>query len=51
MSRNTSRYSLHLEPELMDWIKAQAEANHRSIVGQITMMLEMAKEEIEAEKM
>ena len=49
MSNQQGRYSLRVEAELMDWIKAQAEANHRTIIGQITMMLEMAKEEIESE--
>ena len=49
MSNQQGRYSLRVEAELMDWIKAQAEANHRTIIGQITMMLEMAREEIESE--
>lgn len=49
MKEKKGRYSLKLEAELMDWIKAQAEANHRTIIGQITMMLEMAREEIESE--
>ena len=49
MSNQQGRYSLRVEVELMDWIKAQAEANHRTIIGQITMMLEMAREEIESE--
>ena len=50
MSNQQGRYSLRVEAELMDWIKAQAEANHRTIIGQITMMLEMAKEEIESKR-
>ena len=49
MSNQQGRYSLRVDAELMDWIKAQAEANHRTIIGQITMMLEMAREEIESE--
>ena len=49
MSNQQGRYSLRVEVGLMDWIKAQAEANHRTIIGQITMMLEIAKEEIESE--
>lgn len=47
MKEKKGRYSLKLEAELMDWIKAQAEANHRTIIGQITMMLEMSKKQIE----
>ena len=47
MSNQQGRYSLRVEAELMDWIKAQAEANHRIIIGQITMMLEMSKKQIE----
>lgn len=47
MSNQQGRYSLRVEAKLMDWIKEQAEANHRTIIGQITMMLEMAREEIE----
>lgn len=47
MSNQQGRYSLRVESELMDWIKEQAEVNHRTIIGQITMMLEMAREEIE----
>lgn len=47
MKEKKGRYSLKLEAELMDWIKAQAEANHRTIIGQITMMLKMSKKQIE----
>lgn len=50
MKEKQGRYSLRVEPELMDWIKAEAEANHRTIIGQITMMLEMARDEIESEE-
>lgn len=50
MKEKKGRYSLKLEAELMDWIRAEAEANHRTIIGQITMMLEMARDEIESEE-
>lgn len=50
MKEKKGRYSLKLEAELMGWIKAEAEANHRTIIGQITMMLEMARDEIESEE-
>lgn len=50
MKEKKGRYSLKLEAELMDWIKTEAEANHRTIIGQITMMLEMARDEIESEE-
>ena len=50
MKEKQGRYSLRVETELMDWIKAEAEANHRTIIGQITMMLEMARDEIESEE-
>lgn len=43
------KYLLRLDPELLDWIKLEAKDNHRAIIGQITMMLEMAREEIESE--
>lgn len=49
MEAKQGRYSLRVDANLMDWIKAEAEANHRTIIGQITMMLEMAREEIESE--
>lgn len=49
MKEKQGRYSLRVEAEMMDWIKAEAEANHRTIIGQITMMLEMARDEIESE--
>lgn len=49
MARNTKRYPLHIEPELMEWIEQQMKENHRTKIGQITMMLEMAREEIENE--
>ena len=47
MSNQQGRYSLRVDAELREWIKAQAEANHRTIIGQITMMLEMSKKQIE----
>lgn len=50
MKEKQGRYSLRVEAEMMDWIKAEAEANHRTIIGQITMMLEMARDEIEGEQ-
>ena len=49
MSNQQGRYSLRVDEGLMDWIKEQAELNHRTIIGQIKMMLEMAREEIESE--
>jgi len=49
MSDKQGRYSLRVDADLMDWIKAEAEINHRTIIGQITMMLEMAQKEIESE--
>ncbi len=48
MKDKQGRYSLRVDAQLMDWIKAEAESNHRTIIGQITMMLELAKEEIES---
>lgn len=48
MARDTKRYPLHIKPELMEWIERQMVINHRTKIGQITMMLEMAKEKIEA---
>lgn len=48
MKEKQGRYSLRVDAEMMDWIKAEAEANHRTIIGQITMMLEMAQKEIES---
>lgn len=50
MENKQGRYSLRVDANLMDWIKAEAEANHRTIIGQITMMLEMARDEIEREE-
>lgn len=50
MKEKQGRYSLRVDAEMMDWIKAEAEANHRTIIGQITMMLEMARDEIESEE-
>ena len=50
MSNQQGRYSLRVDVELMDWIKEQADSNHRTIIGQITMMLEMARNEIESEQ-
>lgn len=50
MKEKQGRYSLRVDAEMMDWIKAEAEANHRTIIGQITMMLEMARDEIEHEE-
>ena len=49
MKEKQGRYSLRIDAEMMEWIKAEAQANHRTIIGQITMMLEMAREEIEAD--
>ena len=49
MARDTKRYPLHIEPELMEWIEEQMKKNHRTKIGQITMMLLIAKEEIESE--
>lgn len=50
MKEKQGRYSLRVDAEMMDWIKAEAEVNHRTIIGQITMMLEMARDEIESEE-
>lgn len=47
MSNQQGRYSLRVDEGLMDWIKEQAELNHRTIIGQIKMMLEMSKKQIE----
>lgn len=47
MARNTSRYPLHVKPEMMQWIEQQMQDNHRTKIGQITMMLEIAREVIE----
>ena len=50
MARETKRYSLHIEPELMEWIEQQMKDNHRTKIGQIKMMLEMSKKQIEDKK-
>lgn len=50
MSRSTKRYPLHVEPELMAYIEQQMKENHRSKIGQITMMLELARKQLEKKK-
>lgn len=50
MKDNQGRYSLRVETELMEWIKTEAKENHRTIIGQITMMLELARDKIENEQ-
>lgn len=48
-SKPVEKYLLRVDAELMQWIREQAEANHRTISGQYRLMLEMAREEIESE--
>ena len=48
-SKPVEKYLLRVDAELMQWIREQAEANHRTISGQYRLMLEMARDEIESE--
>lgn len=50
MKDKQGRYSLRVGEELMNWIKAEAAANHRTIIGQITMLLEMGQKQVEDAK-
>lgn len=40
MSSQVSPYPVRMNPELRAWIEAQAEANHRSINGEIVARLD-----------
>ncbi len=46
-SKPVEKYLLRIDADLMQWIREQAEANHRTISGQYRLMLELAREEIE----
>lgn len=46
-SKPVEKYLLRVDAELMQWIREQAEANHRTISGQYRLMLEMSKKQIE----
>ncbi len=45
--KKTESYALRMTPDMMAFIKSECDKNHRTIIGQITMMLEIAKDKIE----
>lgn len=45
-SKRTESYALRVTPDMMAFIKSECDKNHRTIIGQITLMLEMACKQI-----